>query len=78
MLRAGTRYPAIAALLLPPFGADELAVQVQRRAMQKGHSLVKVGAMIICAGLTVHQPCPQHILRAVRAIPDSICCRNPL
>ena len=47
MLRAGTRFPAIAALLLPPFTGDEVAAQVQRRAGQKGHNLVKVRAEIL-------------------------------
>ena len=42
MLRAGTRYETIAALLLPPFPAAELAAQVQRRCGQRTNNLVKV------------------------------------
>ena len=73
MLRAGTRYPAIAALLLPPFTADELAAQVQRRAMQKSHSLVKVGCDTICAGSTVLRFCRSTFCGAI-ALPDNSCC----
>ncbi len=74
MLRAGTRYPAIAALLLPPFTADELAAQVQRRAMQKSHSLVKVGDRL--RGLDGAPALAQHILRPDRQPDNGHCnCR---
>ena len=75
MLRAGTRYPAIAALLLPPFAADELAAQVQRRSMQKSSSLVKVGASGQCAGSTVLRPCRAASCGLI-TIQHTDCCRQ--
>ena len=58
MLRAGTQFPAIAALLLPPFTPDELAAHVQRRCGQKNNNLVKVCAPYALHNPTMLHPCP--------------------